>query len=266
MLLLCIGDIVGRPGRKMVSEYVPRLKRAGVDFVVANGENAAGGSGITAEVLEEMLSSGVDVVTTGDHVFRNKAVFEVISSDKRLLRPANFSSRCPGTGRGMYEAKGLKIAVINLIGRVFMAPSECPFAAADDILEELSDMADAVIVDFHAEATSEKIAMGRYLDGRTAVVFGTHTHVQTADETILSGGTAYITDIGMTGPFDSVIGREVEPVLETFLTGMPAKFDVSKKDVRLSGILVRLDLHGRPTAISRLQIKEGTPMEEITLV
>lgn len=266
MLLLAIGDIVGKPGRRLVAEFVPRLRALRVDFVVANAENAAGGSGLTPAVLAELFASGVDVITSGDHAFKNSDVLAVIDSESRLLRPLNLSSLVPGRGYTRVTVKGRDVVIINLIGRVFMPPAECPFLAVNRVLDNAVPDGALVIVDMHAEATSEKIAMGRHLDGRTALVFGTHTHVQTADEDILPGGTAYITDLGMTGPFESVIGREIPPVITGFLTGMPCKFDVAKGDPRLSGLLVRIDNDGTALAVKRLQLRAGAEVMEGDLV
>lgn len=253
--LLCLGDIVGQPGRKAIQQYLPEYRRSlQIDFVVANGENAAAGSGITLKVLNSLLSSGVDVITTGDHIYKNKEVMSCIDHEQ-LLRPCNYVPSAAGRGVTIRTlSEGKRIAVVNIQGRVFMEPSECPFHAMDLIIASLYNQADLVIVDFHAEATSEKIAMGWFLDGRVAVVAGTHTHVQTADERILPKGTAYITDLGMTGPHNGVLGRDTERVLQRFTTQMPARFDVADADVRISGALIDYDMEAKQAVkIERIQ-------------
>ncbi len=263
--ILAVGDIVGRPGRAGAVEVIKRLREErGVEFVVANGENAAAGSGLTPKIVEKLLCGGVDVITTGDHVFRNKEIEKVIDDEPRLLRPANLLSAARGHGYGVFDGPGgVKIGVANLQGSLFMrsTPLNDPFAAADEVVTSLRDEAAVIVVDMHAEATSEKIAMGYFLDGRASLVFGTHTHVQTADECIRPGGTAYITDIGMTGPHDSVLGRRVDRVLSRFTTGMPAKFDVATGDVRLSGVIVKARADtGKAVSIER--ISEPAPEAE----
>lgn len=257
MRVLAIGDIVGRPGRRIVREKLPELKREfEVDFVVANVENAAGGFGVTPEVARELLEAGIDVLTSGNHIFDKKEVFQIIEAEPRLLRPANYAPGVPG--RGLWSgrsASGHPITVINLQGRVFMHPSDCPFRTADALLSEIREPR-IIIVDMHAEATSEKIAMGWYLDGRVSVVFGSHTHVPTADETILPRGTAYITDLGMTGPYDGVIGIKREQILDRFLRGMPHRFEVASGDVRLCGAVIEIDeTTYRATRITRVMVK-----------
>ncbi len=265
MRMLCIGDVVGRPGRTAVERLVGMLRQeTGAECVVVNAENAAGGSGITQRIARDLLAAGVDAITLGDHAWGQRDVFEAFGEFSTLVRPANYPSGAPGRGACLVELEGgLRVGVINLVGRIFMDPSECPFRAADAAIAELAPKTRIIVVDMHAEATSEKIAMGRYLDGRVSVVFGTHTHVVTADETILSGGTAYITDVGMTGPHDSVLGREVKPVLKKLTTGVPARFEVATGDVRISGIVVTVDEQtGRATEIKRLQVSldsEGSP-------
>ncbi len=281
--ILAVGDVVGRPGRRAVREIVPRLrKERGIDFVVVNGENAAGGAGITLDTARELLDSDVDVLTSGDHFFDHKEVKDLIAAEPRALRPANWSRHAPGRGFGLFETaaglvvgskessrrrglvvgskessrrRGVKVGVLNLIGRVFMRPVDSPFDCADDAIAELRREADIVLVDLHAEATSEKIAMGHYLDRRVSLLFGTHTHVQTADAKILPGGMAYITDLGMTGPHESVLGREIDPVLARLRTGVPAKFGVGKGDVRLQGVIVTVEAaSGRATGIERVDV------------
>jgi len=258
--VLIIGDIVGRPGRMAVKELVPVLiRRDNIHFVIANAENIAGGSGLTPHLVEEILSYGVNAITSGDHIWKKKEIIDYISTSQKLLRPANYPADAPGSGCHLFQLAGdydALIAVINLQGRVFMGPNSCPFMAVDRVLEEVSSKTKIIIVDIHAEATSEKIGMGWHLDGRVSCVFGTHTHIQTADETILPKGTGYITDVGMCGPYESVIGRRVDRVLSAFITGMPAAFDVAKNDVRLSGIVVTIDtLTGKALKIKRVHEK-----------
>jgi len=258
MKILLIGDIVGSPGREAVRKIVPRFRKdMSIDFVIANAENAAGGSGITPETVDELFESKVDVVTSGDHVWKKKELYDRISKDKRILRPANYPETCPGSGMAIFEIQNRKkIAVINLLGRVFMDPIDCPFIAAEKEIGKINRVTKVILVDIHAEATSEKIAMGRFLDGRVSAVFGTHTHVQTADEKIFLHGTAYITDLGMTGPQDSVIGRRHDAIVERFLTGMPKKFEIADKEVELQGAIVNIDEEsGKALSIERVKEK-----------
>lgn len=258
MRILAIGDIVGRPGREAASSFIPKLKRKeNLDLVIANGENAAGGSGLTPRIVKELLSSGIDVITSGDHIWKKRDIFEIIDKEYRLLRPANYPDNVAGCGYVVLSLKNnVKIAVINLVGRVFMRALECPFKTAKKFVDQIKKETPIIIIDFHAEATSEKIAMGWFLDGEVSCVLGTHTHVQTADEQILPLGTAYITDLGMTGPMDSVLGRSVERVLEYFLTGMPAKFEMAKENIQLQGVIVDIDeKSGRAQAIKRIKLK-----------
>ncbi len=255
MKILFIGDIVGRPGRRAVHDLLPGIvEREELDFVIANAENIAGGSGITQNLFGKLLSYGVDFITTGDHVWRKVEIAETMRTDTRIVRPANYHDDAPGSGMSVVEARnGVKVAVIQIIGRVFMQPAECPFAAAAKMIEKARAETPLIVVDFHAEATSEKIAMGWFLDGKVSAILGTHTHIPTADERILPNGTAYITDVGMTGPYHSVIGRKVEPVLKRFITGMPHPFDVAEDDVRLCGAIVDLDeTTGRAESIRRV--------------
>jgi metallophosphoesterase (TIGR00282 family) len=255
--ILAVGDVVGRPGRRAVKELLPALReRFHADFVVANAENAAGGSGITPETAQELLDAGCDCLTGGDHFFDQKSVMDLAERDRRILRPANWSRHAPGHGRGVFEPRAaVKVAVVNLMGRVFMGvPAENPFDAADEALAALRAETPVVVVDFHAEATSEKIAMGRYLDGRVSVFLGTHTHVPTADERVLPKGTAYVTDLGMTGPHDSILGRDAESVLAKMRSGIPARFSVAKGDVRLQGVAATVEVEtGRAKAIERVE-------------
>ncbi|MFH1645497.1 MAG: TIGR00282 family metallophosphoesterase [Candidatus Omnitrophota bacterium] len=259
MKILIIGDIVGSPGRRIIQAKLKSLKKSrNIDFVIANGENAAGGSGVTKATVKDMFSYGIDVITTGDHIWKRKESHELVGTEKALLRPANYPSQAPGAGWNIYRAhNGLMIGVVNLLGRVFMQPIECPFKKVKEAVEDLKKKADIIFVDFHAEATSEKIALGWYLDGLVSCVFGTHTHVQTADEKILPKGTAYITDLGMTGPMDSVIGRKKEQILERFITQMPVRFEMAEKDVQLQGAIVEVDdKTGLSIGIERLVVKE----------
>lgn len=255
MRVLFIGDIVGRPGRRALREILSEIKSE-YHLVIANGENAAGGFGITPPLAEEIFSYGVHIITTGNHVWSKKEIYDYLEKEPRLLRPANYPEDTPGRGWGIFQTEsGIRFCVINLLGRIFMEPTENPFRMMDLLVENLKGEAKVVILDFHAEATSEKIAMGWHLDGRITAVIGTHTHVQTADERILPGGTAYITDVGMTGPHDSVIGVKKDSVLRRFITMMPVKFDVAKGDVRLSAVEIEVDENtGRAIRISRMQI------------
>ncbi len=243
MRILLIGDIVGSPGREAVKKIVPRLRKdRDIDFIIANAENVAGGSGLTPETVDELLQNKIDVITSGDHVWKKKEVYARLSKDNRILRPANYPQTSPGSGMTVISLEnGKKVAVINLLGRVFMKPVDCPFTAAEKEIEKINRVTKIILVDMHAEATSEKIAMGIFLDGRVSVVFGTHTHVQTADEKIFSQGTGYITDLGMTGPQDSVIGRRSDAIVEHFLTLLPKKFEIADKDVELQGAIVKID-------------------------
>ena len=256
---LLLGDTVGSPGRRViVKKVMPLVEAKEVDFVVINGENLAGGSGITPEAYQEMRKAGVDVMTGGDHVYKKKEIYSVLEREDRLLRPANFPEEAVGPGWCVVPAgNGLEVGVVLLLGRVFMPPVDCPFKTMDRILPSIRARTKVILVDMHGEATSEKVAMGRYLDGRVSAVFGTHTHIQTADEQILPKGTAYITDLGMTGPYDSVLGRRVDRVLQRFVTQMPAHFDVAEGDVRASGAIVTIDSGtGRAKSIERIHWRE----------
>jgi 2',3'-cyclic-nucleotide 2'-phosphodiesterase len=254
--LLMIGDIAGKPGIQAVGRLLPRVvAERGIDLVVANGENAAGGLGLTPELAREILGLGVDVVTNGNHVWRQFEFKDYIGKEPRLLRPANLPDVQPGRGFGTFEtAGGVKVGVVNLIGRVFMEPSDNPFAAADRALAALKGTA-AVLVDFHAEATSEKRAMAYYLDGRVSAVIGTHTHVQTADDQIMEKGTAFLTDVGMTGPHDSIIGMRRDIIVDKFVTGMPHAFKLARGGVRFQAVAITIDPSaGRALAIERIDI------------
>jgi len=251
-----IGDIVGEPGRKALFVALPTLiNNYKIDFIVVNGENAAGGFGITGNIASKLYSYGVDCITTGNHVWRNKEVYRIIDSDKRLVRPANYPQGTPGRGWTIIEKNGKKLGVLNLLGRVFMEPLECPFRVARKEISQIKKHTEAIIVDFHGEATSEKMAMGWFLDGQVGAVIGTHTHVQTADDRILPLGTAYITDAGMTGSFNSVIGMKKEPAIKKFITMLPSKFSVADGDLRINGVLVTLNSEGRATGIERINEK-----------
>ena len=256
MRFLIVGDIVGRPGRRILREKLPSLREEfQIDAVIVNGENAAGGLGITPEVCEEILGCGVDVITTGNHIWDKKEVLDYIARQPRLLRPLNYPDSVPGRGSLILEREGKAWAVVNLSGRVFMSPLDCPFQRIEKELVHLRERTRSILVDFHAEASSEKIAMGWFLDGRVSCVFGTHTHVVTADERILPQGTAYITDIGMTGAHDSVIGIEVADIVGRFLTQMPVKYRVAKENVKLNGIVVEVDDEtGRAQDIFRISV------------
>jgi metallophosphoesterase (TIGR00282 family) len=255
VLILVIGDIVGKPGRRTIKELVPGLREQyGLDTVIANAENAAGGLGLTPETAREMLDSGIDILTTGNHIWAQKEVIPYLEGDAPVLRPLNYPPGVPGKG---YLVKD-KIMVVNLVGRTFMDDYDCPFRAMDKLLAGLEKKPQAIIVDFHAEATSEKMALGRYLDGRVSAVLGTHTHVGTIDARVLPKGTAYITDIGMVGPIDSVIGNDVELVLQRFLTKMPNRLTVANGKTMLNSVLVDIDEQsGRATDIKRLDLEAG---------
>lgn len=260
MNVLMVGDIVGSPGRRAFADVVARLKAEGnADFVVANAENSAGGKGLTGVLAEELFRAGADVLTLGDHSWDQKEVAAYLAQENRVLRPANFAPGCPGRGVLTLETGWGRITVLNLVGRVFMGANDCPFRTADAVLKSRATLGRIILVDLHAEATSEKVVMGRYLDGRVSCVVGTHTHVQTSDQTVLAGGTGYITDLGMTGAKDSALGRDLESVTSMFLTGMPAKFKVARKDVALEGVVVGIDREtGRALSIRRIREKVGS--------
>jgi metallophosphoesterase (TIGR00282 family) len=256
--LLFIGDIVGEPGRRAVSALLSNLRtRLGLDFVIANGENSAGGSGITPKTAAEIFAAGVDVITSGDHLWDQKEVLELLNHEKRFLRPFNYPPGVPGNGSGVFQITQLPpVGVLNAQGRTFMAPLENPFTLAATEIKRLRERTKIIFVDFHGEATSEKIAFARYLDGQVSAVIGTHTHVQTADEQIFPGGTAYLSDAGFTGPQESVLGREIDPVIRRFLTGMPQRFDVARNQVVLHGAVIEIDAStGRALNIRRVAEK-----------
>lgn len=257
MKILMIGDVVGSPGRKIFKREIPRLKnQRGIDAVIVNAENCAAGSGITAALAKEFLDAGADAITLGDHTWGQKEFAGQIGSVERLVRPANFSPDCPGRGWCIVTLPTFRFAVVNLQGRVFMSSVDCPFKAADRVLAEIPKDV-SVFVDFHAEATSEKITLGHYLDGRVTALVGTHTHVQTSDAFILPKGTAYLTDLGMTGPYISSIGRDLKPVTKKFLTGMPSRFDVAEGPSVLEGAVIEFDPATRKaSSIEILRIRE----------
>ncbi|MBT1076053.1 TIGR00282 family metallophosphoesterase [Geobacter grbiciae] len=255
--ILFIGDIVGAPGRQAVSRELHRLiDRYRIDLVIANGENAAGGFGITEEKARELYSLGIDVLTSGNHVWDKKESYPYIRREERLVRPANYPPETIGRGSTIVRtAGGISVGILNLEGRVFMNSLDCPFRTADREIVQLKEQASIIFVDFHAEATSEKVALGWYLDGKVSAVVGTHTHVQTADERILPGGTAYMTDAGMTGSFDSVIGVKKELAVERFTSQMPVRFEVAKKDIRLNGVVLGIDeMSGSALSVERISL------------
>lgn len=255
MNILVIGDIVGKPGRKAVKDILPSvIKEFGISFTVANAENAAGGRGLSRDVMEELLSMEIDVLTMGNHVWDNKDIFNFIDDEIRLIRPINFPPHCPGQGYHIFTAGiNQKVAVINAMGRVFMNPLDCPFRAVDEVLDTVRDQADIVLVDFHAEATSEKLAFAHYFDGQVTAVLGTHTHVQTSDERIMGGGTAYITDLGMTGPLDSILGMEKEMVIQKIIYQRPVRLEVAKGPLQFDAVVLNIDDNsGKATGIKRI--------------
>jgi metallophosphoesterase (TIGR00282 family) len=255
--LLFIGDIIGKPGRQAVSRELHRLvDRYMVDLVIANGENAAGGFGITEETANDLYKCGIDVLTSGNHIWDKKESFPFVNREERLLRPANYPEGAPGRGSGLFTtAGGARVAVLNLEGRVFMNNLECPFRTADREIARLQMETPIILVDFHAEATSEKTSLGWYLDGRVSALIGTHTHIQTADERILPGGTAYLTDAGMTGSTDSVIGVRKEEAITKFLSQLPTKFEVAKNNLRLNAVAVTVDeVSGNAVSVERINI------------
>lgn len=258
MVILFIGDVCGRPGRRMVRNLLPELReRYQPDFVIANGENAAAGYGITRSTAAELLDSGVDCLTMGNHVWAQKEAYSLLDQDNRILRPANYPQGVPGIGFQVYHTPGAgAIGVLNLLGRVFMDPVDCPFRVGMQAVERLGQQCDALLVDMHAEATSEKCALARYLDGKVTAVLGTHTHVQTADEQILAGGTAFISDVGMTGASDGVIGVKPDVVINRFLTALPARFEVpTGGPTQLNAVVIETGANGRTAShIERIRI------------
>ncbi len=258
MRILFLGDIVGRPGREIVGDSLWNFRaKEGIDVVIANGENAAGGSGLTPRISEGLLNDGIDVLTSGDHIWKKKEIYDVLDATDRIIRPANYPEGVPGKGSTVVEIEGAgRIGVINLVGRVFMDAVDCPFRGVRRELERIRREVPIIVVDMHAEATSEKVAMGWFLDGEVSAVVGTHTHVQTADEKVLPRGTAYVTDCGMTGPYDSVIGRKKELILTRFLTHLPTRFEMATKGVEMHGVIIDVDdKTGKARAIKRVQQK-----------
>lgn len=243
MNILVIADIVGRPGRRAIKGLLPGIqKEHNIDFVIANAENAAGGRGLTQQVMNELLNSGIDVLTMGNHVWDNKEIYSFVDDEFRLIRPVNYPSYCPGQGYHVYTGGiNKKIAVINAIGRVFLPPMDCPFQTVEAVIKEVQEESDIIIIDFHAEATSEKLAMGYYFDGKVTAVLGTHTHIQTADERILPNGTAYITDLGMTGPLESILGMDKEMVINKIIYQRPVRLEVAGGIAILQGVILRID-------------------------
>ena len=257
--ILFIGDIVGNAGRRTVNKLLMELRsNLHIDFVIANGENAAGGLGITAPTSSELFRAGIDVITLGNHTYSKKNSWDHLETEPRILRPLNYPPTAMGSGYGIFKSdSGRKIAVINLMGRVFMQAVDCPFRTVDTVLEEIKNQTDVCIVDMHAEATSEKIAVGHYLNGKVSAVIGTHTHVQTSDERILSLNTAFITDAGMTGVMDSVLGMNKDIIIEKFISGMPSKFELAEGNGTLNGVIIDIDeTNGKACAINRLSVSE----------
>ena len=260
MRILFIGDIVGKPGRDIVCRAVgPLVEWHRLDLVIANAENAAGGSGLTPSIFRDLTRAGVDAITLGDHVYRRKEIYKTLESETNIEKPANLPPESIGRDWAVVTARnGVQVAVACLLGRLFMKPVDSPWQCADRVLSAMPSDVRVRMIDFHAEATSDMQLMGRYLDGRVAAVLGTHTHVPTADECIFPGGTAFQCDVGMTGPFESIIGRRIDRVMETTLTGLPTEFDVATGDVRLCGSIVDVDSEtGRATAIERLCVREA---------
>ncbi|HVT89872.1 MAG TPA: TIGR00282 family metallophosphoesterase [Tepidisphaeraceae bacterium] len=257
--ILALGDIVGRPGRQVVSQKLPALVRQQkIDLVVANGENIAGGSGITPNLFNKLRSYGVDVVTLGDHIYKRQEIVQTLQNSERIVRPANLASQAAGRAFTVVQSNsGVNVAIFSVLGRIFMSmPADDPFAAADRVLSQLPGGIKASVCDVHAEATSEKIALGHYLDGRISFIFGTHTHIPTADAKVLAGGTAFQTDLGMCGPYDSVLGRRKDRVVKHMTTNMPHMFEVATGDVRLCGAIAEIDeTTGKAISIERIEVK-----------
>jgi 2',3'-cyclic-nucleotide 2'-phosphodiesterase len=257
MNILCIGDVVGEPGRDLLKQLLPGLRAEfSLDLIVVNAENAAGGSGLTPRLGDQLFQYGCDVLTMGDHIWDRPDILEYLDKKKGVLRPANFPEGVPGRGWDIFETpSGMKVGVVNLLGRVFMRYQvDCPFRILKSIAEEIRQQTKVIVVDMHAETTSEKNAIGLFADGMVSAVVGTHTHIQTADEKVLPKGTAYITDLGMTGPYDSVIGQNKEKIIQRFLTSMATRFEVAKGDPRLHGAVIRIDdATGSALSIERIQ-------------
>ena len=263
MDILFVGDVVGSPGREMIKEHLPALKRKyHPQLTIVNGENAAGGRGITEQIYKQFLEAGANAVTLGNHAWDNKDIFEFIETAKYLVRPANFPDNTPGNGLIFIRMNSLEVAIINLQGRTFMPPLDCPFKKVDELIAIAKKRTNIIFVDFHAEATSEKQAMGWYVDGKVSAVIGTHTHVQTADHRILPNGTAYMTDVGMTGPYDGILGMEREAVIKKFITALPSRFEVPKTGRKqLSACLINVDNQsGKALNIKTILINDDQPM------
>lgn len=261
MKILFIGDVVGSPGRSMVQTYLKKLKeKYKADLTIVNGENAAGGRGITKKIYQQFLEAGADIITLGNHTWDNKEIFDFIDDAKFMVRPANFPEETPGYGYVIHKVNKTRVCIINIQGRTFLPPIDCPFKKVNEIMEKESKNADIFFVDFHAEATSEKQAMGWFLDGKASAVVGTHTHVQTADNRILSKGTAYITDVGMTGPYDGILGIDQETIIKRFLTSLPVRFEVSKGREQLSGVIIDINNStAKANSIKRVVINDDEP-------
>jgi hypothetical protein len=258
--ILCCGDVVGQPGRTFLSKALPVLiKSRQIDMVIVNAENAAGGSGITPQIFQKLMHYGVDVVTLGDHCYKRYEIIPLMGSSDRIVRPANLPPMAQGKGYTVVKSRsGVAVGVTALLGRLYMKPMDCPFRIADQMVNEIHKQTNIMVLDMHAEATSEKIALGWYLDGRASIVFGTHTHVPTADARILPKGTAYITDLGMTGPYESVLGRSREKVTRSLITGMPNMYSIAENDVRVAGILVTVDsTTGKAVKIEQLILDDA---------
>ena len=258
MRIMLVGDVVGRAGRRAFRTITPRLRlEHRIDVVIVNGENSAGGKGFTRKALDELYSGGADIVTAGNHVWDKKDVFAFIDEEPFLVRPANYPEGTPGNGYCIFPFKAANIAVLNLSGRSFMPALDCPFQKADELLGEIEGQVDVIVLDFHAETTSEKLAMGHYLDGRVDIVVGTHTHVQTADAQILPRGTAYITDLGMVGPYDSILGVRTDIVIQKFRTGMPVRFEMAEGPSEYAAVIVDIYPSGsRAATIERILLRE----------
>lgn len=276
MKVLILGDIVGTPGVNILQTYLPAIKKSMcLDLVVANAENAAGGSGLTPSIFKKLKAAGVDLFTLGDHIYKKQEIINTLISENCICKPANYPPSSPGRSFAFTNTiDGVSVAVISLMGRTFMRPVDCPFLAVEKLMLEVNKIANIVIVDIHAEATSDKYLMGHFLKGKVSAVLGTHTHVQTADEQILGDGTAFICDLGMTGPYDSVLGRSVAPVTATTISFLPNQFTVASSDVRMSGVLLEVNVAtGKANSISRIQFFEkdlckkfnGTEEKEVVL-
>lgn len=258
MRVLLLGDIYGRPGREIVRKMLPQIKREyKLDLVIGNGENSAGGFGITKNVAEELFGIGLDVITSGNHIWDKKDVYSYLDEEARILRPANYPPQVPGNYLYYAKVGDVKVAVVSLIGRVFMGDYDCPFRKMDDLLEEIEKKTAFIIVDFHGEATSEKLALGWYLAGKVSVVVGTHTHVPTADQRILPGGTAYTTDLGMCGPLNGILGVERDTIITKFLNQLPTRFSVAKGVAQMCGVVVEIDPNGKAQEINRIYYEKN---------